>query len=1237
MADKITVDQVNELLAVLRTDASVDAKVQLVTAAKSGIKQHNVPDHAIPILFEALRTASSSQHAALVNAGFTGLNHLLTRLSRQEPKFLAKEAARTLPLIVEKLGDVKEKYRTLAQQSLVTLYQAAPMDVERSLRNTAMTGKNPRAKETSMQWLLQMHHEQGLPFRAYVPVLMELLEDADGMVRDAAKATVIELFRSAPNAAKTDLKKQLKNFKVRPAIEQAIVKELAPTPGAPAADPIPRPESRAVRQQAHPPLSTAPSFAASVASLGERPITPMPDASRAEQVEPAYVNTQRELDDIFKEMHVWFEGKETEQNWLKREESVTRLRRLLAGNAADYTDAFLNNTRALLDGIIKAVVTLRTSLCKEGCSLVQDIAAAFGPGIDPMVEILMQTLVKLSAGTKKISSQLANTTVEAIIANATYSTRILQHVWGACQDKNVQPRTYATGWVKTIITKEMGHKGHIEHSGGLEIIEKCIKKGLADPNPGVRERMRATYWAFSGIWPARAEVIMTNLDNTAQKLLQNDPNNPNSPKRPEGAAAATVRPGLGFSKSTTGASKPSLRETMLAKKKEAFATRNLPARPGSAMAHFSPVRTVSGSSNASSSSSSAAAAVATATGSSSAATFGRQRGEGGLSVAPVRPARRRPELHARPATAGPYSVRTHDHPSAEQNSPPEKLRTKAAITPKTLGASPKRTAPRSRPGHQATASDSNLVTPSRAVAAAPINKAAATAHKTGAAAAATSSPRTSPAKPKPGATRGAAVKVPAAPPASASPTRVRNKAEPKSAAVPAPATVPGPEVEEMEVELETEVAQEVPAETDEVEPVFAAEVEIPLDRSVTPTSPTPVKAVPARKVGPVALSPSDENALSSLVMSPPLKVYEDPFSDDQSTTTPTAALFAPTVLEDRPVNEDAGNLARLPDESAAAIASAAAEAAAASVGSKDASAMAVVDAMRLEPSVVSTGVFPSSPEKAKQNARLLDSGIAKVKAQALDVHGFRKLQGIIRDASNAAMTNGLAAKTGAAAVFTDERFDALLLGLFCYLESPVTNVPPEKVQDVKAQILATIKLLLKKSRDRFQPHVSRGLEALLAARAGYDARTHMVAGLELMADELVTLGDAAEIALVLTRVLSAAPPTSNGGNATKERTLTSPHSLSMGLHVLKVLVDARPTFQPTDTELAQLSGLAQRCLESSESSVRMDAVQLCVAMHERVGDGRFWGALRGVKDDPKSLITYYIVKRQRENDQSVRV
>lgn len=203
----------------------------------------------------------------------------------------------------------------------------------------------------------------------------------------------------------------------------------------------------------------------------------------------------------------FFEGRESEQNWLKREESMGKLRRLNVGNApTDFADTFLAGLRGMLDGIIKSITSLRTSLSKEGCCLVQDIAATFGPALDPMVELLMQTFIKLSAGTKKISSQLANATVDIILSRVSYTPRLMQHIWIACQDKNVAPRTYSTGWLMTILKKEAQHKNHVEHTGGVDLMEKCIKKGLSDANPAVREKMRSTYWAFWGVWPARADV-----------------------------------------------------------------------------------------------------------------------------------------------------------------------------------------------------------------------------------------------------------------------------------------------------------------------------------------------------------------------------------------------------------------------------------------------------------------------------------------------------------------------------------------------------------------------------------------------------------------------------------------------------------------------------------------------------------------------------------------------------------
>ncbi|AEO55216.1 hypothetical protein MYCTH_2298825 [Thermothelomyces thermophilus ATCC 42464] len=1147
MTERITDQQVADLVALLRTDASIDVKVQHVTAAKSCIKQQTVPESCIVPLFEALRTASSSQNSILVNAGFSALNHLFTRLGRQDPKALAREGVRTLPLIVEKLGDQKEKFRQLAQQALVTLYKVAPVEVERSVRNIAMVGKNPRAKEASLHWLLQMHQEHGLQFRAYVPTLMELLEDADGMVRDVAKSTVIDLFRNAPGPAKSDLKKQLKNFKVRPAIESAIVKELNPTSSAPASQ---------IDSQDDP-APSRPNLAASMSSLAQRPVTPgLPDSS-PETVEPFYVNTSRELDEILREMNLHFEGKETEQNWMKREESITKLRRMIAGNAAtDFHDQFLAGLRALLDGMVKAVVSLRTSLSKEGCSLVQDIANAYGPAMDPMVEILMQTFIKLAAGTKKITASLANTTVDTIISRVTYTNRIMQHVWNACQDKNVQPRLYATGWLETLLKKEAHHKSHVEHTGGLDLIEKCIKKGLADANPGVRAKMRATYWTFAGIWPAKAEAIMSGLDATAAKLLQNDPNNPKSPKKPEGGA----RPGLGLSKSAMGTSKQSLRDTMAAQRR-AMTAKALPARPGSAMSHFStPVGTVSGSSQQ-------PAATATARTRPESAILGSSAG--GISGAPMRPGKKRPEMAARPATAGPYSVRSHDQPSTEQSSPPSNPKPKA-VTPKSIASSPKRTAPKMvRPAQLTSPGETKLPTPVRA----------GTPKNFG-------SPRSTPSR---------IVQPPILSPSS-SPSKGH---EDFSLVVPN-VTVGGPPPGEEQLQAHhTEDQQDMniisrPTTPSKVPDLSPAGLASPVQLN----GPTPKIA------SPVVTSQAAEDAVPA---SPSplhsLEVYEDPAEREQEAEP--KPIIEP-VLGHRPVNEDAAILQQAAQQQ------------------QQEQEQHDPQQQQQQQSGEPYGVTPP-PEKLKQNLRLLDSGISKVQQKSLDVHGLRKLQAIIRDSD-------AKSATGSTSLLTDDRFDALVKGLFDFLESPLSHIPAEKVQDVKGQVVATINLLLRRMRASFQPHVSRSLESLVRARAAYEGRTHLVSALELLAADLAALGDASEIVLVLCRMLGAAMD----ADADPDTPEAAGRSLSMGLHVLRKMMEQRGAgFVPSDAELEELAGLAGRCLERTETAVRMDAVHLCVALHARVGAARFWEAVKGVNEGPKNLITYYIAREQREGGAGV--
>lgn len=229
------------------------------------------------------------------------------------------------------------------------------------------------------------------------------------------------------------------------------------------------------------------------------------NSPESENVEPLIIASARDLDQMVNDMLLHFEGRESEQNWVARDKDTLTLRRLTRGNAPhEFPQQYLAAMKSLLDGIFKAVTSLRTTLSSKGCFLIQDLANTCRAQIDPMVEIMLQNLLKICGGMKKITAQAGSTTVDVVIGNASYSHRILQHVLGACDDKNAQLRLHAAGWLKTLINKQARHKSSLEHNGGVDAIEKTIKKTLSDANPGVREKMRVTFWTFFDVFPGRA-------------------------------------------------------------------------------------------------------------------------------------------------------------------------------------------------------------------------------------------------------------------------------------------------------------------------------------------------------------------------------------------------------------------------------------------------------------------------------------------------------------------------------------------------------------------------------------------------------------------------------------------------------------------------------------------------------------------------------------------------------------
>ncbi|KAI2790963.1 Protein stu1 [Penicillium oxalicum] len=1272
-----------ELLAAFKNpNVSIDAKVAHLTAIKSDIKQKNVPEGAIPIIFDTLRLALTSQHYSVLGAGFSTLGHFLKRLTIQDQQqWIVSQARNFYHVLLERLGDHKERIRSQAASIFTELWSVAPSDVEYYVLETALTGKNSRAREMSMLWLSNMTKHHGLLFRQYVPSLVLCLEDADSAVRDTARLVVVELFRNAPARAKSDLQKQLLAQGVRKSIANAILSGIGLTDSEPpssvrsmsrAERPISVMSSRSnvrdlVEEESEPtrnrPESSRSHYDRSTPAPTEapsRPKTPaaesqsLPQASYEDDgIEPLLVSSARDIDDTVRDMLPWFDGRESEDNWLKREKNVILFRRLTRGNGPhDFTQSYINGVKTLLDGIFKVVHSLRTTLCTNGCLLVQDIARTCGPKMDHMVEITMQNLMKLCGSLKKIAAQNGNATVDAVIGSVSYNIRILQHIQWASQDKNLQLRLFAAGWLQTLINRQANQKGTVEHGGGLDLVEKAIKRGLADANPAVREAVRSTFWTFHKVWPDRANAISSTLDAKSRTLLEKDSSNPNATKSASTPTKVSAGP---------AASRSALKEAIAARKRALP-----PSRPESAQSAFVDSDALSRP---------------------SARTMHTVAPLSSLSSAPMRPAMkpRRPEI-SRPATADPYARRPDSR--AAQNpgktaSSPRTMRTKAT-TPSSKPATGPRLRPqeleqsgttRDRPkkldlskskshGDLAAASrshsesgesatpyssthDSHEVPLSRLDDPAPIlpeSKFLSALHPALSSHENLATPQLRsehaeeplslrvpetiplPASPHAAEPDHGAPLYPASPNAAAEP-QVKSHPEPvliyEDPASPVPAEPKTPQLSPSrdpspskpahqlnEYELGADPVPVSPA-APETPPKFTLSElasnpilhnDGPNEARFPSPQKTPLRGTPSPTRGHAhpALSPNGSNLRTP---SPPKPAAPSAFARslndenvfghsskvEEVTTTPRSVL-KPAALEEMSLNE---STSRLPVEFRGR-----------SQGSP-------------APSVIEEPTFrhrrkwaerhrsPSPRSKDPGNAKeMLNKALIRINSHNMDISGYRKLQGLYH-------------YHGDAVVSREEEYYAMLEALLRELEAAPLN---RKDHDVKTQILATIRSMLLRTSALFHRYDVAAMASLIRARRYYESNSHFVTCLEEVAEQLSLLISPQR---VIEGVLQGIEPGDAVNNGMGDDTW---RSIIMGLATVHQALSKGPV-ELSDDSLARIGTVVSQQLGHARPGVRKQATELCTLLNIKFGPERVQKVTPPAGEGSLNLLTYFMARR----------
>lgn len=220
---------------------------------------------------------------------------------------------------------------------------------------------------------------------------------------------------------------------------------------------------------------------------------------------------------------------------------------LKAGVYDQFGSHFAAGVKGMLEGILKTVsaallkkasrrklrlidcfsrvrghqlASLRTTVAIHTTSLICELAKTLGDDLEPCVDGLLTALLRMAGFTKKIAATASQQAASAIFVNVTFHHQYLVLVWQGLQEKMIATRVAMCEHLNTILNTHGVHRKHaVEGHGGLDILDKCLRRSLPDQNKDVRAKARDAYWKFARIWPAEAEKMLETLDAPTRKQV----------------------------------------------------------------------------------------------------------------------------------------------------------------------------------------------------------------------------------------------------------------------------------------------------------------------------------------------------------------------------------------------------------------------------------------------------------------------------------------------------------------------------------------------------------------------------------------------------------------------------------------------------------------------------------------------------------------------------------------------
>lgn len=211
-----------------------DAKLRSINELKTHVKKDFVDIKQVPKYVEALSIAVDISDTGILTSSFSVLSHLVKRVSMQDSsgEVLKSQSYLVLPIIINRLGDIKASARISAKKALEAYWFSAPKEVEDSIIDIAFSHKNLKVINESIIWLdhiitnVNPHFKINL-FLPHIVKLLRLNSDSDEVLIENIKTLFKDYYSLKHNRLyKFDLSKEFDTQKIPSNVHESIISQI---------------------------------------------------------------------------------------------------------------------------------------------------------------------------------------------------------------------------------------------------------------------------------------------------------------------------------------------------------------------------------------------------------------------------------------------------------------------------------------------------------------------------------------------------------------------------------------------------------------------------------------------------------------------------------------------------------------------------------------------------------------------------------------------------------------------------------------------------------------------------------------------------------------------------------------------------------------------------------------------------------------------------------------------------